>query len=443
MTERSASMQLHTASTYRSIPGLAIASRPRSGLVAYARGLTFTVWMFSLLFGFWWVSDWFALQAMAEAGVNRKEYFYYGFAIAVVGHLTLGLGAWFTAPFRVLSDWTGRFISAFCLVMLCLAPLSIVPLQSTLYAGATMLVVVLMSLFWMSDYRVLERVLAITGFVIFSWLLVLLLRHGLTFGFGGWIGGVNRNITGTAALAGMACAMLFPDKRIRWLAIAWTIFSIVIVSSRGSIVALCAFAAVYFVLYRGATKAAIAAVLLILVVAVAFLVSPSINHVVIEKILHLHDRDRGLGSGFTGRLDMWSHAIDAFWKRPIFGWGFRSASLSGSSEIGGVHSGWIKIFVEGGIVGGLLIAGAIAAEVLRRLRAVIALRSTRPTDFQGIDIARSLHLNIVACATFIMLSTMWVYDQYYINLGSPVSLVFFLYLMAPTFVTDQGVGLRR
>jgi hypothetical protein len=39
--------------------------------------------------------------------------------------------------------------------------------------------------------------------------------------------------------------------------------------------------------------------------------------------------------------------------------------------------------------------------------------------------------------------TLWIYDQYYINLGSPISIVFFLMILAPTFITTQGIGIRK
>lgn len=433
---------MQTTSTYPLWQQVSLATPERSGIVAFARGLTLTVWFFSLVVGYWWISDWFALRDLMESGYNSKQYYFYGFAIAILGHLTLGVQAWASAPFEVLSDWTGRLITVYCLLMLCLAPFSIVPKASAIYSAATLVVIVLLWLFWSSNYRVLERVLVITGGVLFAWLLILLRHNGLSGGFGGAIGGVNRNATATAALAAMVCALFSHRKSVRWVAFGSAVFFAVIVSSRGSIVALSAFVLVYYCLYKGLTRGLLAFLGGVLAAGVIIMLSPRLQDILFEQIFHMHDRDRGLGSGFTGRTAFWMQALEGFKKSPIIGYGFRSASLGGSDDIGSVHSGWIKVFVEGGVVGGTLIALTIAVESIRRLRVVLRLRKVKLGQMPGIDLANSLHLNIVACATLCMISVLWIYEQIYINLGSAVSLVFFIVLTAPTYITTRGVTLR-
>jgi O-antigen ligase len=416
---------------------------PRPGLLVYARGLTFTAWLLSLLIGLWWLTDWQAQMELFESGYDRKAYFYYGFAIALLGHLTLGLGAWMTAPFAVLSTWEGRLITAFCALMLLLAPTSVVPRQSAIYAVATAVVVVMMWLFWYSNYYALQRVLTFTAFATFGWLFLLLLHHGLTWGFGGMVGGVNRNITGTAALAAMVCGMFSPKNSIRWASVFGGLFFIVIVSSRGSIVALAIFLAVYHTLHKGTLNAMAFGGAVGLLVFFTLLISPGARDIVMEKILHVHDSHRGVGSGFTGRVEMWQTAINAFWQRPLTGWGFRSASLGEAGAVGGVHSGWLKIFAESGVFGGVLMVATVGLVIWRRFILASRLRTLSPAQMPGLDLPETLHVNVLTCASFCMLATMWVYDQYYINLGSPVSLLFFLLLAAPTYITNQGVALRQ
>ena len=433
---------MQTTSTYPLWQQVSLATPERSGIIALAHGLTLSVWFFTLVVGYWWISDWFALRDLMESGYNSKQYYIYGFAIAIAGHLTLGVQAWASAPFEILSDWTGRLITLYCFLMLCLAPFSIVPKVSAVYSAATLVVVVLMWLFWSSNFRVLEKVLVITGDMLFVWLLALLRHNGLSGGFGGAIGGVNRNATATAALAAMVCALFSHRRGIRWIAFAGALFFAVIVSSRGSIVAMAAFVAVYYTLYSGTLRAAIAVTLGMIGCGVLFALSDQLHELVFEHIFHVHDVARGAGSGFTGRYDMWMQALEGFRKSPIIGYGFRSASMGDSDDIGGVHSGWIKVFVEGGVVGGSLIALTVAVETIRRLRVALRLRNMKPGEMPGIDLATSLHLNIVACATLCMISVLWVYEQLYINLGSAVSLVFFMVLLAPTYITTRGVTLR-
>ena len=263
---------MQTRNISRSWPRVSV-TMPRSGVIAYCRGFTLTAWFLSLLIGLWWETDWFALHDLIVSGYDRKQYFYYGILAAVLGHLTLGLDAWISAVFDLLSDRAGQLMISFCVLMLLLAPASALPKSSALYAVATAGAVILMWLFWSSNYRVLQRVLVITGFALFGWLLILLLHHGLIRGFGSAIGGVNRNVTGTAGLAAMVCAMFSPRKAIRWLALAGAVFFSVVVTSRGSMVALAAFLAIYVLLYKGTLKAVLVAGAVGLMGLAVFLVS--------------------------------------------------------------------------------------------------------------------------------------------------------------------------
>jgi O-antigen ligase len=432
---------MHPTQTYSLAHPLTMAAQPNSGLLAYLRGFTLTFWLFTMLFRLWWVSDWFALQELFESGFDIKGYFYYGFAAAVLGHLTLGPQAWITAPFALLSDWTGRLITIFFLLMLCLSPLSVVPWGSLKYSVATWLVIVLLMLFWASNYRVLQRVLVITGMVLFAWLFILVLKHGLTGGFAGQIGGINRNVTSTAALAAMIF-MLFSSKPIfRWAAFAGAAFLVVSVTSRGSILAMGVFVGVYYALHVGTMKAAVHALLAFLFFAAAVVAFPYLQHLVFEDVFRLSSRSRGFRGGFSGRYEMWNEALGYFWKRPILGYGFRSSSIG--AGFGGVHSAYLKILLEAGFVGTFFLLGAAITELIRRLRLSLRLKSLEPNGLPGINIGESLQINAICCATLCALLTLWIYDQYYINLGSPISIVFFLVIVAPTFITAQGVTLRK
>jgi O-antigen ligase len=417
------------------------AAQPRSGWLAYLRGFTVTAWLFSLTLNWWWITDWFAMQELFQQGDIKSNY-YYGFAIALVGHLTLGLHAWLTVPFRLLSDWTGRLMGVFLGLMLLLSPISAVPRSSALYAAATAVAVAILSLFWASNYRVLQRVLVATSLALFGWLLILLAKNGLTDGLGGIIGGVNRNITGTAALAAMICGLFTYKQNIRWGVIAAAVFFVAIVSSRGSLVGMTAFFAVYFACYKGTVKAAGYALGCLLLAFIAMLVSPDIRHVVLEDIFRLHDSARGMGSGFTGRVGMWEQGLKMFWKQPVFGYGFRATTHARGVGFGGVHSAYIKILLEGGLVGGFLLIAANVNEIIARLRLVLRLRTVRPNELPGIDLVETFRVNVLTCATLCLISTIWVYDQYYVNLGSPISVVYFLMLFSPRYITTQGVAFR-
>jgi O-antigen ligase len=418
------------------------AAPPRGGLWTYLRAGTLAIWMFTLVLRYWWVSDWFALQEQFEAGVNVRAYYYVGFAIAFVAHLTMGIAAWFALPFTVTSTWSGRLLTLFCVLMLMVSPLSEVPKASAVYAVATWGVYALLCLYWQGDYRIVQRMTVFAGLVVLAWLFVLLFKHGLTLGFGGVIGGINRNTTATAALGAMICCLLSPKQTVRWAAIATGIVMAVIVSSRGSMVAMVVFFAVYYTIQNGTFRAARYAFGALAMATVVLIASPSLQHVVFEDILHVHDKARGIGSGFTGRWEMWQQGLGAFWQQPILGYGFR-ATTHGGGSYGGVHSGYIKILIETGFVGAILVIAAVVTELVRRFRLGITFRDLPPAAAPGIDVVETARINAVVCGTLAMTMVIWVYEQLYINLGSVVSLVFFLMMAAPAYITTRGTALRR
>src|SRR4051812_23929690 len=151
-----------TLSTWQRAP---VATLPNSGLLAYLRGLSLTAYLFSLLFGFWFISDWSTQQSLRAEGFDIKRYFYFGFGAALLAHLTLGAPTWFAAPFQMLSTSVGKFITAFCALELLLSPISNVGFTSGLFACATWGTAMMLWLFWESNYRVLQRCLAVACWV--------------------------------------------------------------------------------------------------------------------------------------------------------------------------------------------------------------------------------------------------------------------------------------
>lgn len=418
------------------------AAPPRGGLLTYLRAASLAFWMFTLVVRFWKISNYEANIELAMSGDNAKFYFYVGFTVAFLAHLTLGPSKLFALPFYVTSTWSGRLITLFCVLELLVAPLSLTLKASMIYSVATWTVYAVMCLYWQSDYRIVQRMTVFAGMVVLAWMFILLLKHGLPKGvFGGGIGGINRNASATAALGAMICCMVSPNKMVRRAAVAAGLFMAVIVTSRGTMVAMAAFFAFYYVVQKGTTKAAVYAVAAFAMLGIIMLVSPYIQYIVLERILHMHDKARGIGSGFTGRVTMWQYALEKFWERPVLGAGFRSTTYS--SEFGGVHSGYLKILVETGAVGATIIVGAVVTEFVRRLRLGIMFRQLSPAAAPGIDIAETVRINSVACGTIAMTLVIWVYEQLYINLGSMASVVFFLMMAAPAYITTQGVALRR
>jgi O-antigen ligase len=160
---------------------------------------------------------------------------------------------------------------------------------------------------------------------------------------------------------------------------------------------------------------------------------PPLGRLVFDDILLLNDPNRGIGSGFTGRVGLWKAGLEGFWEKPIFGHGFRA-----QQAYSGSHSGYIKLFVETGFVGGMLMLGAVLVETVRRYRLASRFRDLPDSAAPGINVVETMRLNAVVFSTLIMVLAVWVYEQLYINLGSIVSLVFWLMMAAPTYIDVQG-----
>ncbi len=412
----------------RTIP----ATNGRDGWIAYMRAGSLSVWLLTLLLPFLLVKDWSSWNELGEEGVDFKKYFYVGFAVICAAHLTLGPSPWLTAPFKILKTWSGLMLTIFCGFELLVSPLSLVPKTSAVYAVGTWGVMLICMLYWQSDYRILQRMTWVAGMVAFAWLFFLSLKLGLRFGQA--IGGINRNTTGIAGVGAMICCMVYPRREIRWAGVALAWLFALATTSRGSLVALAVFAITYYAAYKGTYRAIVHGLIATAAFGVVVLVYPHLRHAITNDVFMVHDKARGMGSGFTGRVDAWKQAINAFWKNPILGYGFRASTQETHGGYGGIHSGYLKILVETGFVGGFLVIGAVLVEAARRLRLVLQLQSMPQNAIPGIDTAESMRINALVFATLMMTLTLWIYEQVYINLGSIVSVVLFLMLVAPAYV---------
>jgi O-antigen ligase len=167
------------------------------------------------------------------------------------------------------------------------------------------------------------------------------------------------------------------------------------------------------------------------------LVSSYLQQVVFEDVMRLNDPARGLGSGLTGRVESWQQGLEKFWERPLFGHGFR-AQISGEGQGLGAHGGYVTMLIEAGIFGTLLAVAAIIFEAIRRINRARTLRSAPAAAWTGVDVEESLRLNTIVCCTMFTMLTYWIYEPVYLNLGTVMSVVFFLMLAAPEFVPSRA-----
>jgi O-antigen ligase len=140
----------------------------------------------------------------------------------------------------------------------------------------------------------------------------------------------------------------------------------------------------------------------------------------IVTIIALDDPQRGSGSGFTGRDDLWQLALEQITDSP-FGVGFKRAI---GNEAG--HNGYLKLLVEFGVPGGvvliLLLACAMVAAGIDACSAAGKSRQQRRFD----------------CARFGGMGAMYFsafFQPQVFNLGDVFAITFMLLLFQPDLKT--------
>lgn len=114
----------------------------------------------------------------------------------------------------------------------------------------------------------------------------------------------------------------------------------------------------------------------------------------IVAILALDDPTRNLDSGFTGRDEEWFAAFKAIAEYP-FGMGFKRPPFEG----GWGHNGYLKTFLEFGVVGGSLIILAVLGIILRAMFEAIA-GFREDSRLRRLSSARAAGLVALSFATF-------------------------------------------
>lgn len=405
-------------------------SYPRTGAWGdYFRGMAFVAWLFLLVVSFWWLSDWRDIFALRESGFDKYMQ-YSGFAIALIASLTLGFTALFEEGVRFSTSVKGRCLGGFCLLMLVLAPISLTPLRSAAYALATLGALLLCSCMWRMDYERLKRVLLIAALVLLGFIVLLFLHHGLNRAN---VGGIQRNRLGQSAFAAAVCLFIARGK-LKWAGILFTILLAAVITSRGTLLACGVFVTTYLAFKYGMGRGLLAAMILPLML-MFFMAVPKIGdrfeNIVVNDIAKLHDKGRGLGSGFTSRLPTWQKGLKVFTHSPAVGHGFRSRAVGVEGDQYLAHSGYVNLLADSGIIGTALVLFAFAYDFFKRFGAIRTARlsfSPRHLPPEAVD---TYELNCVICAFLIAEATLWLFEPLYLNLGAALSILFLLLITAP------------
>lgn len=131
----------------------------------------------------------------------------------------------------------------------------------------------------------------------------------------------------------------------------------------------------------------------------------------ISALLFLNDRYRGLGTGFTGRTELWQEAFDLFLQNPWFGVGFRMHEL----YIKSAHNGYLSLLAEVGIVGTAALSLLLIALYWSLLRQALRGNYIAAIGFSFVT-------------GYLFLAT---FERFFLNMGNPTSMLTWLFLLKP------------
>jgi O-antigen ligase/polysaccharide polymerase Wzy-like membrane protein len=272
------------------------------------------------------------------------------FKYQITGWTLFAISALLLYPTGFVNVWRRLNIaqSAIVVVIICSTVLQFQGDSVDIATGLTYVLVLIctalmLPLIWTFPLETTQRALAGSALVLvgaqLSSIIVLGWPHDR------YVGMIHPNLLGTIILPAFILAQFGAGK----LMILVKVISVLVaasVSSRyclfGSVIAFLVFQ-LTFNRFRAKTIA-------LLLAAACILVLLAQQY---ADVLALNDPARGLGSGFTGREDQWTSAFDWLTNNPL-GAGYKRSELSFAG-----HNGFIKLFVEFGVLGGAILTGAV------------------------------------------------------------------------------------
>jgi len=209
--------------------------------------------------------------------------------------------------------------------------------------------------------------------------------------------GLSPSWWGEVAFGFILCSLVLKKQSVRFLFISAGIILIILVESRGSLLAAIVSIFFYYVLhdkilrFKNIDKLVFIGVIIIVcfLLLLVFGGGGALVDLIISKILVLDSPGRGIGSHFSKRVEGWEEAITTFLNHPLFGQGF--------DTLLDVHSGYLRWAGEGGVLllGLMLIVIGNALIKSRRYKNDWAFSSLVGILVYFLTFPRSLNLNIV------------------------------------------------
>ena len=302
-----------------------------------------------------------------------------------------------------------------------------IPLFSLGYLGATLLGVYVAMLF-NNRFRSRDFLLALKLFSLFcTMLLAAYIRYDYR-GFPGYrlgegSGTMNPNSVGMIAMACVVAAFAYRNLLLRALVAAPALYAIYLTDSRAAgaamLIALALMSWGDFIRLRPAARILIGS-LALLAGAMVIVTYWGAIYDFLHAFFRWDDPHRGIASGGSGRLTIWSWMLDLIRDHLALGVGYRAHQefIRASSA----HNGYLAMLAEVGIV------GFLAVMVMIFYRGWSLFRSYFRQRDRLIVIYFGFFTGFLALAMF---------ERYLLNVGNPASLLFLLILFLPADFTRR------
>jgi O-antigen ligase len=225
------------------------------------------------------------------------------------------------------------------------------------------------------------------------------------------------NYLGLVSFGLLMCSLALKNHLLTAGIIVMNFVVIVATQSRGSLVAALLGLSVYLTLKTlraRKVRVVLTVVGAVIVAAVLLMLYQDEIGNWFSSLLFLNDKYRGIGTGFTGRLDAWQEAFDLFLGNPWFGVGFRMHEQY-MTTLSSAHNGYLSLLAEVGSIGGIALLVLTMGACGRLLRQ--ALRG---------DTIAMLGLGFVAGYFFLA-----TFERFFLNMGNPTSILTWLFLLMP------------
>ena len=227
---------------------------------------------------------------------------------------------------------------------------------------------------------------------------------------------LNPNTVGMVTMSVILSATAIRNIFMRYAVMVPATIVLILTDSRASTVAVLGGLFIIFLLRlksaRSRQKAMIfGAVALVLAAAVLF--SGLLENAFVSYFA-IHNKYRGLGTGFTGRFVVWRVAWNLFLENPILGIGFRA--LDHVVRVT-AHNGYLTLLAEIGLPGSISVGYLVFAGI-NSLRKDARDERLRPM----LSVLAGLSIGYLMLAMF---------ERYLFNVGNPTSLIFMLAILRP------------